>query len=94
MYQGKYVRGVIPIGDFIRYDKGEETYYEVIGDSASRAMTSIQAHVSRVKAVTKMQKFLLVDVNTQTLSMVIKVTIVKPAPPKLPCGVKSRKKAK
>lgn len=97
MYRSKYAKGAIPIGDFIRYDKGAETFYECIGGNASKTMMFLQTHVNRVKCKTKMQKLLLVDSKGLTVTPIIRVTVVLPAPPiqkrgaKL--GVKRIKKA-
>ena len=92
MYQTKYARGVIPIGDFIRYDKGAETFYESIGGSASKTMNFLQSHVSQFGCKTKMQKMLLIDEKALTVTPIIKITILQPAPPKQQGGVKKGSK--
>lgn len=88
MYQTKYAKGAVPIGDFIRQDEGSEAFYECIGGNASKSMTFLQSHVNSAKCKTKMQKLLLVDNKNLTVVPVIKVTIIAPALPKQKSGVK------
>ena len=88
MYLSKHAKGAIPIGDFIRYDAGAETFYECIGNDASKTMGFLQSHVNRVNCKTKMQKLLLIDDRALTVIPVVKVTIITPAPPKQKSGVK------
>ena len=88
MYTSKYAKGTVPIGDFMRYEKGAETFYECLGGNASRTMTFIQSHVSRAKCKTKMQKMLLIDSKSLITVPIIKVTILVPAEARRKCGVK------
>lgn len=92
MYITKYAKGTVPIGDFIRFDKGAEAYYEVVGGNPSKTMNLLQSHVSQYGAKTAMRKLILVDYKNNIALPMIHVTLIEPARSKQARGVKPKQK--